>query len=242
MEQKITLIEAVKQRKSTRSYDMKGLDKEQLSHMMEYADHIPLLLPGIKIKAELIGADDVKSIMKWRAPHYISLYAEEGDAGLMNIGFVYEQLVLYMTTLKIGTCWATSVSPKEKHEDDGTKWAAVIAFGRAQGEDPFRGAEQAKRKAPDEVYDKKDDILEAARLAPSSMNNQPWRFEHDGDSVLVYCKKQGLLKKWMTAQNRIDIGIALGNMRAVNNKFQFYMPDKLAEKNGYTLMGVIRFE
>lgn len=147
-----------------------------------------------------------------------------------------------MTTLNIGTCWATSVSPKEKHEDDGTKWAAVIAFGKAQGEDTFRNAEQAKRKAPDEVYDKMDDVLEAARLAPSSMNNQPWRFEHDGSAILVYCKKQGFFKKWMVAQNRIDIGIALGNMRAVNNNLQFYKPDKPIEKNGYTLMGAVRFE
>lgn len=242
MEQRITLTEAVRRRKSTRSYDMSGLTKEELSQIMEYVDSISPLLPGIKGKVELVGANDVKSMMKWRAPHYLCLYAEDSDAGLMNIGFVYEQLVLYMTTLNIGTCWATSVSPKEKHEEDGTKWATVIAFGKARGEDVLREPEQAKRKAPNEVYDKKDDALEAARLAPSSMNNQPWRFEHKGDSVLVYCKKQGLLKKWMVAQNRIDIGIALGNIKAVKDTFHFSLPDKAVEKNGYTLMGEIRFK
>lgn len=74
------------------------------------------------------------------------------------------------------------------------------------------------------------------------MNNQPWWFEHKGDSVLVYCKKQGFLKKWMVSQNRIDIGIALGNIKAIKDIFHFSLPDKAVEKNGYTLMGVVRFK
>lgn len=242
MKQRITLSEAITRRKSTRSYNPDGLTKEELSQIMDYADQITPLFPDIKSKAELIGANDVKSIMKWRAPHYLALYAEDSKEGLMNIGFVYEQLVLYMTALKIGTCWATSVSPKEKHEDNGIKWAAVIAFGNAQGEDVWRTAEQARRKNSDKIYDRKDDILEAARLAPSSMNNQPWRFEHSNDSILVYCKKQGFLKKWMVSQNYIDIGIALGNITSMCDAFRFSLPDKNIKKNGYTLMGSIRFE
>lgn len=242
MEQNISIKDAIARRKSSRSFNMSGLTKDELSRITEYANNIPSLLPGIKIKAEIIGPNDVKSIMKWRAPHYISIYAEDSAAGLMNIGFVYEQVVLYLTSLGIGTCWATSISPKEKHESDGTKWAAVIAFGRTQGEEVWREAGSAKRKASKEVYDKKDALLEAARLAPSSMNNQPWRFEHEGNTILVYCKKQGLLKKWMVSQNHIDIGIALGNIKAVSDSFHFTLFDKEVEKKGYTLMGKIRFE
>lgn len=53
------------------------------------------MLPGIKIKAEIIGTDDAKSMIKWRAPHDFSIDAEDSTAGLINIGFVKEQVVLY---------------------------------------------------------------------------------------------------------------------------------------------------
>lgn len=73
------------------------------------------------------------------------------------------------------------------------------------------------------------------------MNNQPWYFEHKDNDILVYCKKQGLLKKWMISQNRIDIGIALGNIKAISDSFRFSLADNQTEKNGYTLMGTISF-
>lgn len=238
MEQSISIKDAVVRRKSSRSFNMSGLTKDELSQITEYAKNIPSLLPGIKTKAEIIGPDDVKSITKWRAPHYLAIYSEDSNTGLMNAGFVYEQVALYLTSLGIGTCWATSISPKDKHENDGMKWAAVIAFGRTQ-EEVWRDAGTAKRKAAEDIYDRKDDALEAARLAPSSMNNQPWRFEHNGDDILVFCKKQGFMKKWMVSQNRIDIGIALGNISAVSKSFRFTLPEKETEKNGYTLMGKI---
>lgn len=53
------------------------------------------MLPGIKIKAEVIGTDDAKSMIKWRAPHDFSIDAEDSTAGIINIGFVKEQVVLY---------------------------------------------------------------------------------------------------------------------------------------------------
>lgn len=240
MESQITIKEAITKRKSTRSFDMNGLSKEELAEITEYVNTIPELVSGTKIKAEIIGSNDVKSIMKWRAPHYFAIYAEDSDAGRMSVGYIYEQVVLYMTSLGIGSCWATSLSPLEKHEDDGTKWIAVIAFGKPLGESAFRENE-GKRKSITEITDKPDELIEVARLAPSSMNNQPWYFEHKGNDILVYCKKQGILKKWMISQNRIDIGIALGNIKVVSDNFSFSLADNQTEKNGYTLMGTISF-
>lgn len=242
MEQIATIQEAIERRKSVRSFDQSGLPEAELKQITDYAAAIEPLIPGTKIKAEVIGPDDVKSIMKWRAPHYLAIYAEDSDAGLMSVGYIYEQVVLYMASLGIGTCWATSISPQEKHEDDGTKWAAVVAFGKPDGENALREAGQAKRKSLAEISDREDEMVEAARLAPSSMNNQPWRFEHDGDAIHIYCKKQGLLKKWMVSQNRIDIGIALGNMKAANSELRFYPSSTNTEKDGYTLMGTVHFE
>lgn len=242
MDRKIELNEALFRRQSTRAFDMNGLSEDELKEITDYAATIEPLIPGKKVRADIVGPDDVKAMMKWRAPHYFAIYSDGSDEGIMNAAYVYEQVVIHLTSLGIGTCWATSVSPKEKDEADGTKWSAVIAFGRPADGNGWRNPSDVKRKALSEICDKEDSKLEAARVAPSSMNNQPWYFRHAGNDIEVFCKKQGLLKKWMVSQNRVDMGIALGNLKVANPGMTFTpVPDK-TEKDGYTLMGKIHFE
>ena len=242
MDKKIELQEALYRRQSTRAFDMTGLTAEELKEITDYAALIEPLIPGKQTKADIVGPDDVKAIMKWRAPHYFAIYSDGSDEGIMNAAYIYEQVVIFMTSLGIGTCWATSVSPKDKDEADGNKWSAVIAFGRPAQGDGWRNPADVKRKSQSEISDTADDRLEAARIAPSSMNNQPWYFVHAGDDIEVRCKKQGFMKKWMISQNRVDMGIALGNLKVTNPGMTFTPASSKTEKDGYTLMGKIRFE
>ena len=242
MDRKIELNEALFRRQSTRAFDMNGLSEDELKEITDYAATIEPLIPGKKVRADIVGPDDVKAMMKWRAPHYFAIYSDGSDEGIMNAAYVYEQVVIHLTSLGIGTCWATSVSPKEKDEADGTKWSAVIAFGRPADGNGWRNPSDVKRKALSEICDKEDSKLEAVRVAPSSMNNQPWYFRHAGNDIEVLCKKQGLLKKWMVSQNRVDMGIALGNLKVANPGMTFTPATDKTEKDGYTLMGKIRFE
>jgi hypothetical protein len=48
--------------------------------------------------------------------------------------------------------------------------------------------------------------LEAARLAPSAVNRQPWRFEVGKDSVTVYVKNA---TPDFNVSKRLDCGIAM---------------------------------
>ena len=242
MDRKIELNEALFRRQSTRAFDMNGLSEDELKEITDYAASIEPLIPGKKVRADIVGPEDIKAVMKWRAPHYFAIYSDGSDEGIMNASYVYEQVVIHLTSLGIGTCWATSVSPKEKDEADGTKWSAVIAFGRPADGNGWRNPSDVKRKALSEICDKEDSKLEAARVAPSSMNNQPWYFRHAGNDIEVFCKKQGLLKKWMVSQNRVDMGIALGNLKVANPGMTFTPVTDKTENEGYTLMGKIRFE
>ena len=242
MDKKIELNEALYKRQSIRAFDMNGLSEDELKEITDYAATIEPLIPGKKVRADIVGPDDVKAMMKWRAPHYFAIYSDGSDEGIMNAAYVYEQVVIHLTSLGIGTCWATSVSPKEKDETDGSKWSAVIAFGRPADGNGWRNPSDVKRKALSEICDKEDSKLEAARVAPSSMNNQPWYFRHAGNDIEVLCKKQGLLKKWMVSQNRVDMGIVLGNLKVASPGMTFTPATDKTEKDGYTLMGKIRFE
>ena len=237
MEQKITMTEALYKRQSTRAFDMSGLSAEELKQITDYAATVEPLIPGMKVKADIVSPDEIKAIMKWRAPHYFAIYSDGSDEGIMNAAYIYEQVVIYMTSLGIATCWATSVSPKDKDEADGTKWSAVIAFGRPASGNGWRESTDIKRKALSEISDETDDKLEAARIAPSSMNNQPWYFRHIGNEIEVCCKKQGFMKKWMVSQNRVDMGIALGNLKVAHPEMTFTPTKSKTEKDGYTLMG-----
>ena len=241
MEQLISMTDALYKRQSTRAFDMNGLTADELRQITDFAQTVEPLIPGAKVKADIVGPDEIKAIMKWRAPHYFAIYSDGSDEGIMNAAYIYEQTVIYMTSLGIGTCWATSVSPKDKDEADGSKWSAVIAFGRPAEGNGWRSPSDVNRKALSDICDQRDERLDAARIAPSSMNNQPWYFRHAGDEIEVYCKKQGLLKKWMVSQNRVDMGIALGNLKIANPTMTFTPVADKTEKDGYTLMGKIRF-
>ena len=63
MEQKIEMKEALYKRQSTRAFDMNGLNTEELKQITDYAESVASLIPGMEVKAEIVGPDDVKAIM-----------------------------------------------------------------------------------------------------------------------------------------------------------------------------------
>ena len=56
-------------------------------------------------------------------------------------------------------------------------------------------------------------ILEAARLAPSTLNSQPWRFVVYDNRIHIFSKKYSVekLKKW----DEVNFGIMFANMMVV---------------------------
>lgn len=240
MEQKIMLTEAILKRKSVRDYDMAPLADEEIKHILDYAESIEPLMHGYKTKIRLICPDDVKAIRSWRAPHYLVIYADESDNALVNVGYVYEQLTIYLTSLGLGTCWANSVSPKNCKEYEGLKWAATISFGKEKNGQPWReNISEVKRRSSGSISDVADEKLEVARIAPSAMNNQPWYFVHNGEKIRVYCVVQGFMKKWMAGMNRIDMGIAISHLKLNNTAFKFEIENAPADFKGYSYIGTI---
>ena len=240
MEQKLTLAEAIAKRRSIRDYDMTPLADAAIQQLTDYAARIEPLFPGKQIKVRIITPDNVKSIRGWRAPHYFAIYAGEDDASLLNVGYVYQQLTVYLTALGLGTCWATSVSPKDSKELDGLKWMATIAFGKEKNGQPWRNnTAEIRRKNMNAISDQNNAKLEPARIAPSAMNNQPWYFTHESDKTHAYCVVQGFMKKWMTAMNRIDMGIALANLKISSESFKFEVLKTPPSVKGYSYIGTI---
>lgn len=238
------LKDMIYRRKSTRSYTGKPVDEVTLQKIRVFAAHAKPLYEQLKVRSEIVNADSVRCILPWTTPQMVAVFSEEKDGAMENVGFIYQQLDLYMQSLGLGVCWlgmGRLASGKEavlKGEDD-LKFVMLLAFGYPKGEAQRHDVSEFKRKSLAEISDKPDAALEPARLAPSSVNSQPWYFTHEGDTVHLYCVQQGILmKKQPSRLNRMDVGIALAHLYVVDqNRFQFFKVDAPAPVKGYSYIG-----
>ncbi len=237
----MNLYEPIPQRKSTRSYLEEALGPTILKKIEGKIEKINLLNDRslyVIIKDGNAVVENIKGIIgnygKIKAPHYIVLCSREDEESLLNLGFVGERLVLFLTREEIGSCWIGKFGNKRKIKNKieiDSKFIpqALIAFGNT-ADDPLR-KKTPKRKELSDLIIKGEpdsllrDILGAVRLAPSAVNLQPWRFGIVKDSgVIFYLNKKGIVKKVfdkvgdLKRLNYIDMGIALRHAEIASNE------------------------
>ncbi len=230
----MTLNEMIFQRKSCRSFTNIPVDAATVAAIKAFP--MKPLYPDIKVRWDIVPRNQVKCICPWTTPQLITVYSEETEGYLENIGFLFQQMDLYLQTLGLGVCWLGlgRMNPKTTTEIEGMKFVIMLAFGHPKG-DPLRNDLKGfKRKPMEQITDKPDSRLEPARLAPSAVNSQPWFFAHDGDTIHVYCAKKG---------SRLDAGIALAHLYVANaDTFRFFKANPIADLPGYAYVGSFTLE
>ena len=216
-----------------------------IQKITDFADGIKPLYPDIRTCMKIVGSESVKCILPWTTPQLAVLFCEDKDGALENVGFIYQQLELYMQSLGLGSCWLGMgrLDPKaDTAPPEGMKFAMVLAFGDPKGEISRKSISEFKRKRLEDISDQADERLEPARIAPSSVNSQPWYFIHDGDTIHAYCALSGFLRKKAPSNiNLIDMGIALSHLYVSNpDSFRFFRADSYPERNGYSYTGSFR--
>mgnify|MGYP003291617733 CR=1 FL=1 len=206
----MNLEEQIYVRKSCRNY----LDDEiDMDLIREFISSVKPLNSDINYYYEILTKDEVNLRTRWHAPYYLALYSEKKEEYLENIGFVFQQVSLFMQSIDIGSCWVGLGSIKKKNPE----FVILIAFGKS--DKMTRNLDDFKRKGLDEISDGVDDRLTPARLAPSAVNSQPWYFKHSSDGFDVYQRKQNIVKRqFLKKWNPIDVGIALAHMYVANEK------------------------
>ena len=220
-------------RKSSRNY----LDDEiDMTVIHEFMSNVKPLVEGVNYSYEILDADEVKVRAGWSSPYYLALYGDEKEYGLENLGFVFQQLSLYLQSIGIGSCWVGMASPKVKKDN----FVILMSFGKSDM--MTREKSEFKRRGLEEISDFADEKLIPAQLAPSAINSQPWYFKHDGEGFDVYQKKQNILKRQVLKKwNPIDMGIALAHLYVSNqDTFEFYKKTSFDEMKGYTYTGSIK--
>ena len=220
-------------RKSARKYLDDEID-ENVIH--DFLANVKPLMRGINYRYEILTRDKVNVRTRWSAPYYLALYSEKQDFHLENLGFVFQQLSLYLQSIGIGSCWVGMASPKRKDSD----FVITISFGKS--DDMTRDIDGFKRKDLSEISDNCDERLRVAQLAPSAINSQPWYFKHSDDGFDVYQYKQNILKRQVLKKwNPIDVGIALAHLYIANEKtFDFYKKSNSDDIKGYNYTGSIK--
>ncbi|MDD3340184.1 MAG: nitroreductase family protein [Lachnospiraceae bacterium] len=220
----MNVYEAIFVRKSVRNYIMEAVNPQILEDIGNYYREIPALFSGVETELGIV--DNTKKQQKLhglfgiKAPYYLAIYSEEKDKYLMNAGYILQQLSLYLTARGLGSCYMGGAVVKGTQEQRGNKRLVIMmAFGKAKGT-VTRKQIEAKRMPIKELCVYKEtprqwirQILEAGRLAPSSMNTQPWRFVVFDNRVHVFSKKHSTdrLKKW----DELNFGILFAHIMIV---------------------------
>ena len=209
------LYEMIFKRKSFHLFRNIGNERislEELNDIEKVFSQLKPLIEDIKVKIKIVKKESIL-----RGQEYcILFYSEKKDNYLQNIGYLGEQLDLYLVSKNIGTLWFGIGKPDEK-ELDGLDFVIMIAIAKVDSEAKFRkDMYKSKRKELSEIWsgDKYLDIANIVRFAPSACNTQPWKVEASEKEINVFrYRKEGkrgiMPKDRVIYYNQIDIGIFL---------------------------------
>jgi nitroreductase len=199
------LYNSIFKRRSVRKFDTDPLEEITVVSIRAFISTLRPMLPGIRTDVQLLVGEVVKGMFKVSAPYHIAFYSEEKEGHLANAGFMLQQLDLFFNANGIGCCWQGMQKPSNKVDTD-LELVILLGFGRP-AEPLDRNRTDFKRAPLSDITDIKgeDELLEAARLAPSAMNKQSWFFTKDRNRVDVFYERSMMLDKF----NQINSGIAL---------------------------------
>ncbi len=205
-----------------RNIGKEHITDEEIKDIEDQFYKIKPLVDDIKVKIKIVK----DGVSCGRGQEYcILFYSETKENYLQNIGYLGEQLDLYLVSKNIGTLWF-GIGRAEEKQIDGLNYVIMIAIAKVDSPDKFRkDMYKSKRKEIEEIWsgDKFLDVANIVRFAPSACNTQPWIVEATDNELKVYRYrkegKRGIMPKNMVIYyNQIDIGIFLYFLELCLNK------------------------
>ena len=209
-----TFYEMIFKRKSFhffRNVGNESISEDERNDIQKVFSEFAPLIPEIKTTIRIVP--EKQTNCRRGGEYCILLYSEKNDGYLQNIGYLGEQLDLYLVSRNIGTLWFGIGKTKEEPIDN---MEFVIMFsirkisdGSKYRKDMFK----SKRKSVKEIWEGEQisGVSDIVRFAPSACNLQPWFVKNDGELLVYRYKKPGkrgiMPADKVSFYNRIDIGI-----------------------------------
>ncbi len=208
------LYEMIFKRKSFhlfRNIGNEHITDNELKDIEEQFNKFKPLIDDINVKIKIVKNS---TTCKRGQEYCILFYSEKKENYLQNIGYLGEQLDLYLVSKNIGTLWF-GIGKVEEKQLDGLDFVIMIAIAKVDSPDKFRkDMYKSKRKELKEIWngDNYLDIANIVRFAPSACNTQPWIVDASEKELKVYRYrkegKRGIMPKDLVIYyNQIDIGI-----------------------------------
>ncbi|KMT22277.1 nitroreductase family protein [Clostridium cylindrosporum] len=199
------ITEIIKARTSVRTYNSESLSKDISEKIENYIKEIRNPF-NKNLRIKLINMDKLDGKQKLGtygmikgAKSFIGITHKEGELAEVALGYEFECLVLYATSLGLGTCWMGGTFNKSQFSkvmelEEGEVFPIVSPIGyKGDSRSVFESivkftAKSSKRRDFSEGFFKSNfnmaltkeaagkyyTPLEMFRLAPSAVNKQPW--------------------------------------------------------------------
>ncbi len=238
----MTLNNMIFRRRSVRSYLSDPLSDVQLTAIERALEECKRLLPEVRFAVRIVPRDRATFLQKWRTPQFLAIFTDQTDDGLLNAGFICQQLDLRLQAMGLGTCWVGLSSLNDgEFIPEGMKLALMMAVGLPDGVAERNGAADFKRNPLAEIADAPDARLEPLRLAPSATNSQPWYVTHEGDVLHLWRTVWGPIRqRTLGRMNKLDMGIGLAHLYVANEQtFRFWRAADAPTLDGYVYVGSV---
>lgn len=248
-----SLYEMIFRRKSFHRYVDVGeehLTEQELEDIMKAWEGFTPLVLGIRTAIHIVPAAETSC--KRGNEYSILIYSEKKEHYLQNIGYLGEQLDLYLTARNIGPLWF-GVGRTRERTYDGLDYVIMMGIKKLDTPARFRkDYKDTKRKTVEEIWEGKEiaGVTSIVQYTPSACNSQPWYVVNDGGLTIYRRQKPGgfgIMPFFVVSYfNRIDMGIfycfmdlCLAHEGIAFNRELFPDDGKCRDK---TLSAVYRFE
>jgi nitroreductase len=224
-------LEAARERVSRRSFDGSVPSEEQLAALQAACERLrpspgarAVLAPSV---SEELFRGVVGSYGRITGASSALLFVARADSrqAIASTGYTGEALILEATALGLGTCWVGgmfdgSLARETASAADDEKVLSVSPLGSPMHKVTtterlvYRMKKPKPRKPVEHIAPQLHDIdwptwarpgVEAARIAPSAHNRQPWRFRAEEGTVVVSFDGP----ETPIVSKRLDCGIAM---------------------------------
>ena len=209
-----TFYEMIFKRKSFHTFRNVGnesIHEDELNDIqLAFSKFTPL---NSEIKCAIRIVPEKQTTCSRGGEYCILLYSEKKDGYLQNIGYIGEQLDLYLVSRNIGTLWFGIGKTKEEPFDD-MEFVIMISIRKISDDSRYRkDMFKSKRKSVEEIWEGEQipGVTNIVRFAPSACNSQPWLVKNNGNLLVFRYKmpgKRGIMPAdKVSFYNHIDIGI-----------------------------------
>lgn len=217
----LMMVEQIYRRKSVRKFKNVPIPREAAQALITWREWVHPLRDRLTIDnhiRRLPGDAHIKGLFVANAPAYMLYTSQQAPLARVNAGFILEQISLGLYMYEVGSCYQGGARFAPEHlRALRFDPMMIMAYG-VPAEPLTRELSAFKRRNIEQICqsDLTPDmrrIIDAARLAPSAMNRQPWRFVVRGNDVHCYVAHSAI--SHVRALSEIDLGIALSHMYLV---------------------------